>query len=151
MSLMMRWSQPPGVVLAVSLVFAGAAMAATLKTTSEVTQLVRKPALACSVSERATYSNDIGHGLQYGGSVSCQNGVGLKTVTVYMEVQNGTHWFVIGGSRVSTGVRREQPAHIDTMRQTVAGHRYRVIADGEVTWNGYSISGVAVSQTTTAI
>ena len=151
MSLMLKRSVPPAIALALSLAFAGAGASATLKTTSEVSQLVRKPALACSVSERATYSNDVGHGVQYGASVSCLNGVGLKTVTVYMQVQNGAQWFVIGGSRVSTGVRREQPAHIDTIRQTVVGHRYRVIAYGEVTWNGYTIDGAAVSQTTTAI
>ena len=139
------------IALLVPLVFAASAIAQTVPNVT--TQMVRVPGLQCSVTEHSpTPLGPPGLGMAYGGSISCLNGVGLKTLTVYAMVQSSTNpvvWYVIGGSTVTTGVRRQNPAHIDTMRAVVKGHHYRIAAVGTVTRNRSSTDGVAVSGTWT--
>jgi hypothetical protein len=109
--------------------------------------------LRCSVTEYGPKFDFVNGyatgGLIYGGGVSCLNGIGSKTVTIYVQVRsskNPFQWFVKSGTMVTTGRRRQNPARLTVMKNAVRGHTYRIVATGTVTWNGHAIAANATSE-----
>ena len=119
-------------------------------------QLPRVPTLQCSVSaDGPQFLGSRGQGIAYGGAISCLHGVGIKTLNVWVVVQgpNGS-FYVKQGTYGTTGPRRQNPTWIGLMpggnsTPLVAGHRYRVVAEALVTWEGHSTSGTIQSATYT--
>jgi len=120
-------------------------------------QMQPVPGLKCSVTEYGpSFDFVTGSGtgaIVYGGGVSCLNGVGIKTVNVYVQVRSSTNpfeWFIKSSTQVTTGPRRQNPARITVMNNAVRGHTYRVVATGTVTWNGKETGGATISEAWTA-
>jgi hypothetical protein len=116
-------------------------------------QMHRVADLQCSVTEygpKFDFVNGFSTGgLVYGGGVSCLNGIGIKTVNIYVQVRSSTNpfqWFVKSGTLVTTGPRRQNPARLTVMKNAVRGHTYRIVATGTVTWNGHAVAATATSE-----
>ena len=79
--------------------------------------------------------------MDYGGGTSCQQGVGVRTLTVYAQVlgQNGHTWYTITGSTVTNGPRTINPLRIIRNRAAYLGRAYRTVATAKlVVPNGHA-------------
>ena len=111
------------------------ASASSMPSTTVQGQLPSGYAFGCSAtafgpSFRRTSS--IGGIMTYMGGTSC-GGAGAasvdKTVTVYAQVENGSQWFTITGSGISSGVPWQgNPVRVQTGHSFVNNHVYRIVA-----------------------
>jgi hypothetical protein len=143
-------------LLAACVALAVPALASAQITPVTTLQLSRVPGLRCSVSANGPqFLGAEGQGMAYGGSISCLHGVGLKDLTVWIDVEgsgaNAGQYYIKSATVGTTGVRRQNPTWIGLMPSSpvVAGHRYRIAAQATVTWPGQSTSGTILSATVT--
>lgn len=97
----------------------------------------------CSVSAYGptSHSSPRGWRMDYGGGMSCQGGVGTRTLTAAAQVlgQDGHTWYTIIGSTVTYGPRTTNPLRIIHRRVAYLGHAYRTVATARlVVPNGHA-------------
>jgi len=70
--------------------------------------------------------------MYYGGGTSCANGIGQKSLTVYVQTMgtmNGKpHWYTVFGTGLTTGPSSAVNVRLINTRQAYLGHEYRVVA-----------------------
>jgi hypothetical protein len=79
-----------------------------------------------------TQTGSLGGTMTYMGGTSC-GGTGAtsvyKSVSIYAQVENGSQWFTITGSGISSGVPwRGNPVRVQTGHPFVNNHTYRIVA-----------------------
>jgi hypothetical protein len=97
----------------------------------------------CSLTAYGTtfHSHSTGWTQDYGGGVSCQGGVGMKTLTISDQVlgQDRHTWHTIRGSTFTAGPVGHNPLRMIRNRAAFLGHAYRVVASARlVVPNGHA-------------
>jgi hypothetical protein len=92
---------------------------------------VHAPGYPCSVTAYGPtfHSSSSGWTQDYGGGTSCAGGVGIKTLTIYDQVQgqDGHTWYTITGSRFTGGPINGNPLRLSGNRPAYLGHGYRTV------------------------
>lgn len=94
------------------------------------------------------HSSSRGWTQDYGGGTSCTNGVGVKTLTVSLQVlgQDGRTWYTIAGSAFTAGPTSGNPLRMARNRAAYLGHVYRTVVKAKlVVPNGHA--GCSLSNT----
>jgi hypothetical protein len=93
---------------------------------------VQAPGYPCSLTAYGPtfHSSASGWTQDYGGGTSCASGVGVKTLTVSLQVlgQDGRTWYTINGSTVTAGPTSANPLRTIKTRPAYLGHVYRTAA-----------------------
>lgn len=88
----------------------------------------------CSVTAYGpTYGTKPGNWfMHYGGGTSCASGIGLKSLTVYVQTigtLNGKpHWYTVFGTGLTSGPTTAVHLQRSNTREAYLGHGYRVVA-----------------------
>jgi len=122
-----------------------AAASANAASMSPVTKAL--PNVPCSVTAKLAVSSGV---INYGGGLSCAQGVGQKTLDVvpqvYRVVNGHKLWYSISLIGLYQGPTAVNPLRLSSQTRAVAGHIYRLLVYGRVTLsNGQLASTTACS------
>lgn len=88
----------------------------------------------CSVTAYGpTYGTKPGNWfMRYGGGTSCADGIGVKSLTVYVQtigkLRGRPHWFTVWGTGLTSGPTTAVHLRRIGTREAYLGHGYRVVA-----------------------
>ena len=109
-----------------------AAASANAASMSPVTKAL--PNVPCSVTAKLAVSSGV---INYGGGLSCAQGVGQKTLDVvpqvYRVVNGHKLWYSISLIGLYQGPTAVNPLRLSSQTRAVAGHIYRLLVYGRVT------------------